>query len=86
MNSNEDPWFAPKRFGYGAGLPIAWQGWAVTVAYVVAMVLTGLMLERSPVEFWPVAVGLMVVTTIAFVRLAKARTSGEWRWRSGEED
>lgn len=19
-------WFAPKRFGYGAGLPIAWQG------------------------------------------------------------
>jgi hypothetical protein len=27
-------WFAPKRYGYGAGLPITWQGWAVTLAYV----------------------------------------------------
>ena len=25
---DDKPWFAPKRFGYGAGLPIAWQGWA----------------------------------------------------------
>ena len=23
-------WFAPKRYGYGAGAPISWQGWALT--------------------------------------------------------
>jgi hypothetical protein len=22
-------WFAQKRYGFGAGLPIAWQGWLI---------------------------------------------------------
>ncbi len=29
------PWFAAKRYGYGSGLPIAWQGWAVLTAYML---------------------------------------------------
>lgn len=28
------PWFAAKRFGVGAGLPIAWQGWMLLVAHI----------------------------------------------------
>ena len=28
---SDGDWFAPKRFGYGAGLPIAWQGWALII-------------------------------------------------------
>ena len=31
MSDDGPEWFAPKRYGYGAGLPIAWQGWAVIV-------------------------------------------------------
>ena len=27
--SDDPEWFAAKRYGYGSGLPIAWQGWAV---------------------------------------------------------
>ena len=27
-------WFAPKRYGYGAGLPISWQGWTVSVMFL----------------------------------------------------
>ena len=27
-------WFAPKRYGYGAGLPISWQGWAIAVVFL----------------------------------------------------
>ena len=30
-------WFRPKRYGFGA-TPITWQGWAVTIATVLAMV------------------------------------------------
>jgi membrane-anchored protein YejM (alkaline phosphatase superfamily) len=33
-----DPWFRARRFGYGAGLPIRWQGWAVLASYL-ALVL-----------------------------------------------
>ena len=39
---NDRPqWFAPKRYGYGAGLPISWQGWAVTVAFIALGVHDG---------------------------------------------
>ena len=27
-------WFASKRYGLGAGLPMAWQGWVLTLGYV----------------------------------------------------
>lgn len=86
MSSRKDPWFAPKRFGYGAGLPIAWQGWATVVAYIVTMVLAGLIMEGDRPELRPVAIGIMVVATIVFVLVARARTRGGWRWRSGDSD
>ena len=39
MDDNDPPaWFAPKRYGYGAGLPISWQGWALTCAFVLVAV------------------------------------------------
>ncbi|WCT72450.1 hypothetical protein PQ455_12480 [Sphingomonas naphthae] len=81
-SGDEHAWFAPKRFGYGAGLPIRWQGWAVLAAYVGVMTgSTGLL----PVGTLP-AIGagvLMVVATVLLVVIAKRRTRGGWKWRSG---
>ena len=35
MADREDgAWFAPKRYGFGAGLPIAWQGWALLLGTI----------------------------------------------------
>ena len=31
------PWFNPKRYGYGAGLPCSWEGWAVLAAFMAIM-------------------------------------------------
>ena len=31
------PWFNPKRYGYGAGLPCSWEGWAVLAAFAAIM-------------------------------------------------
>lgn len=43
MFSGADPryWFRAKRYGWGWGLPCAWQGWLVLVVYVV-LVLGGI--------------------------------------------
>ena len=41
-------WFAPKRFGYGAGWPIAWQGWALVGGYLALVLLTVTLLEDRP--------------------------------------
>ena len=29
----EGYWFEPKKLGYGAGLPVAWQGWVLLAFY-----------------------------------------------------
>jgi len=43
---DKEPWFPVKRFGYGAGLPIARQGWFLVLAYVAAMVGLGFVSTR----------------------------------------
>lgn len=71
------PWFAQKRFGYGAGLPIAWQGWAVLLVFLVAIAAACLLLKGP-------ALALMVsALTIAVSAIAAAKTQGGWRWRWG---
>ena len=30
-------WFPAKRYGWGWGLPIAWQGWVVMAVFVVLL-------------------------------------------------
>ena len=72
------PWFAVKRFGYGVGLPIAWEGWLLLSVFVAAMTLSALLLP--PLVF---AV-LIIPLTTAVLYLAYVRSDGEWRWRNGE--
>ena len=76
-------WFAPKRYGLGSGLPIAWQGWALTFAYLAVVGGAGVLLaERSPWAF-----GSIILTATAIFLLIVARTTrGGWRWRWGKEE
>lgn len=34
MNDGNRYWFPRKTIGWGWGLPVAWQGWVVLVAYL----------------------------------------------------
>ena len=75
-------WFAPKRYGYGSGLPIAWQGWVLLIVYLALVVGSGFLLER-----WPALVGATIVGLTALLMLIAARTTkGGWRWRWGKRD
>lgn len=76
-------WFAPKRYGYGAGLPIAWQGWAVLLGYVAAMTAAGpLLLPRR----WLIWALFVLTCSAGLVAICAKRTRGGWRWRNGEAD
>ena len=33
--SDGPKWFAPQTHGYGSGLPIAWQGWAILSVFLL---------------------------------------------------
>lgn len=67
-------WFAPKRFGYGSGLPIAWQGWLVYAVYVA--VIAG----AAAAPGWR-SVAIVVPATILLIAICSRRTRGGWRWR-----
>lgn len=80
MSEGAVAWFAPKRHGDGTGLPIAWQGWALPGGYLTLVLLLAGSLLRHPV----IGIVLLIVATAAFGIVAKRRTRGGWRWRSGE--
>jgi hypothetical protein len=72
-------WFAPKRFGLGCGFPIAWQGWAITIAYTALVVGTVTLLE----DRWLPMLSIVVPATILFVLVCARTTRGGWHWRWG---
>ena len=75
-------WFAPKRYGLGSGLPIAWQGWAVLLGYLGIVAAAFLLLgERNPA-----AAAIFFISTGLLLFLAAKTTRGGWRWRWGERD
>lgn len=76
--AGKKPWFAVKRYGYGVGLPISWEGWLVLSAYL--LVVIGSALFMSAVT----TLVVVTVTTPLFVYVAYVRSDAEWRWRHGE--
>jgi hypothetical protein len=81
--SDGPDWFAPKRYGYGSGLPIAWQGWAVLLVYIAILGALALTLRRNgPIPFVAAVIPLTAVLAVICART----TRGGWRWRWGEED
>lgn len=79
--SDDKPWFAQKRIGYGAGWPTAWQGWVLTVSYAALMIGLGTLAERVRGEALVGVIAGMALATVGFVVVARARTQGGWRWR-----
>lgn len=75
-------WFAPKRFGLGSGLPIAWQGWAVLLVYLAVI---GGAIWAWGEHALPTLSVLLTATAVLLVTAART-TRGGWRWRWGEEE
>jgi hypothetical protein len=72
-------WFPAKKYGWGWGMPSAWQGWLTLSLYVVW--LGGSAYLFSPEE-QPGAFAVSVVIASAFLVFI-CRVKGEparWRW------
>ena len=82
MDDDGPEWFAAKRYGYGAGLPIGWQGWAVTLGFIAICIAAALKFGNRPLILSAI---LIPAVAALFVITAKT-TKGGWRWRWGEDD
>ena len=77
-NSPRPIWFAAKRYGWGWGLPVAWQGWVVLVVWLVIVMSVSLFLAgRSWGEF--AAFMLLMAMLLVGVCYAKGEPP-RWRW------
>jgi hypothetical protein len=80
--SDGPEWFAPKRYGYGSGPPIAWQGWALTLGFVALTILISARFGDRPLQM----IALLAPVAAVFIVICARTTRGGWRWRWGEED
>lgn len=75
-------WFAPKRYGYGAGLPVSWQGWVLNLGFLLGIVLLAIALGRQPMQL----MAAVIPISAGFIVICARTTRGGWRWRWGEEE
>jgi len=79
---DDDAWFATRRYGYGAGWPLRWQGWALLAGFLGALLGSIALLRRGHP-------GLLVIVSVlwigGFSLIAARHTRGGWRWRWGED-
>ena len=77
---NGEPWFRPKRYGYGA-TPINWQGWTFTGAMVALLIALRLILLPADAAVF----GLVVLVWLAALLIVvNVKSSSPLRWRWGQ--
>ncbi|MGN6690973.1 MAG: hypothetical protein ACTHJU_08540 [Sphingopyxis sp.] len=74
---DDRPWFRPKNRGYGAGLPIAWQGWLMLAMHMALIAGVAALCRGHPA----LAAALVVFAGIAPMPLYRAKTESGWRRR-----
>ena len=83
MKNEREIWFPAKRYGWGWGPPVKWQGWVVLAAFVAGIVYTGF---RFPPSQHPLLFAA-VVGASACALTAVCWWKGETpRWRWGDDD
>jgi hypothetical protein len=82
MQPNEKKiWFPAKKYGWGWGPPVCWQGWAVLIGYLVldaTGVCMGIFFLPQHLEVMVAALAILTLALVAILRL-----KGEpprWRW------
>ena len=76
-------WFRQKRYGYGA-TPVTWEGWALTLGTVLAMVAVSVALRLTERDDWGlaalIAFDVAALAALAIVSYRKTEGGLHWRW------
>lgn len=72
-------WFPAKRYGWGWGLPITWQGWAVFVVFF-ALLIAGIFLFPPARGTFSFLVYTMLVSVVFGVICYAKGEPVRWRW------
>ena len=76
-------WFAAKRYGWGWGLPLTWQGWMVLAGFLVIN-LAVLLLPHGLARYAFLVVPPASLVVLIAICLKKGKPP-RWRWGDGEK-
>ncbi|MFP3891888.1 hypothetical protein [uncultured Ralstonia sp.] len=81
-NPSEPPayWFRAKRYGWGWGLPVRWQGWLVFVGYFILLIAGVIILRPAHAPILFVAYTMALSLLLVLVCWWKGEPP-RWRWR-----
>lgn len=80
--SEQQVWFPAKKYGWGWGPPICWQGWAVVAIFLMLTVAGTLLISKEDNAILFVAYFVFIFAAFIVV----CRLNGEKpRWRWGKE-
>ena len=80
LSENQDIWFRAKKYGYGWGLPVKWQGWVVLTAYFLFDAVGCIFVIKNPLNIiW--FIPFILFCTIVFIFICwKKGEELKWRW------
>ena len=80
--NNPRYWFRAKRYGLGWGLPLAWQGWAVLVSWILISLLgIRFLTPGTRPARWAFTAAMVII--LLLICYWKGEPSGR-RWNSGD--
>ena len=73
-------WFPAKKYGFGWGLPIKWQGWVVLLAYVLLITIGSVILsDSSKAQIWLIPY-ILFLTILLILICWKKGEKAECKW------
>ena len=83
MNGNSGYWFRAKRYGWGWGLPMAWQGWVV-LALFIGLLLAGAVVLLPARRHGAFAAYMAALSALLFAVCWRKGEPPRWRWGGDE--
>jgi hypothetical protein len=80
QEEKKEIWFPVKKYGYGWGFPITWQGWAVLLSYLLFVTVGSFVLTDSPKNIIYFIAYVTFLTAILLYVCWKKGEKPEWRW------
>lgn len=83
MSTDDDYWFPAKRYGFGWGLPVRWQGWLVLFLWMVTF-FAGVRGIGPIGSLRHVLFMAGMIVLLVWICWLKGERPAKWRW--GDRD
>ena len=73
-------WFPAKKYGFGWGFPVTWQGWAVLLSYILLIIIGIKNVTGSASQIGSFFIYVVFLTALLIFICLKKGEKPAWRW------